>query len=91
VDIFKDVFFWLVVAVVVAAFPIAGAIIAENKGRNARGWFVGCLLFPMSGLLILLALRPLKPRPGGVTGGDGAIEAADMDAHYLRQKSLTSP
>jgi len=81
VGIFKDILFWFVVAIVVAVFPITGAVIAENKGRNARGWFLGCLLFPLSGLLILLALPPLKPRPGGATRRDGAVEVKDMDAH----------
>jgi hypothetical protein len=81
VDIFKNVFFWFVVAVVVAFFPIAGAIIAENKGRNARGWFLACLLFPVSGLIILLVLSPLKPRLGGASRRDGPVEGKDMDAH----------
>jgi hypothetical protein len=81
VDIFKSISFWFVVAVVVVILPIVGAIIAENKGRNARGWFLGCLLFPMSGILILLVLPPLKPRPGAATRPDGAVEAKDVDAH----------
>jgi hypothetical protein len=82
VDIFKNIFFWFVVAVVIVVFPIAGAIIAKNKGRNAQAWFLGCLLFPVSGLLILLFLPPLKPRPGGATRRYAAVKAKDTDAHY---------
>ena len=63
-DIFKDSFFWFVVVALPVIFPIAGAVIAENKGRNAGVWFLGCLLFPVSGILILLALPRLKSQPG---------------------------
>ena len=78
-DIYKSTLFWFVVAVVVVVLPIAGAIIAENKGRNARGWFLGCLLFPLSGILILLVLPALRPGDGA-TRRDGAVEAKDVDA-----------
>jgi hypothetical protein len=79
VGIFRDFFFWFVVGVVVVVFPIAGAIIAENKGRNVRGWSLGCLLFPLSGILILLVLPPLKPRVGESKQSDGAVESGDTD------------
>jgi uncharacterized membrane protein len=77
VDIFKDIFFWFLLAVTVVAFPIVGAVIAQNKGRNARAWFLGVLLFPLSGILILLLLPSLK-RQSGVIGVDGAVEAEDV-------------
>jgi hypothetical protein len=77
VDIFKDIFFWILLAVTVVAFPIIGAVIAQNKGRNARVWFLGVLLFPLSGILILLLLPSLK-RQSGVIGVDGAVEAEDV-------------
>ena len=78
-DIFKHVFFWFVVAMIVVIFPIAGAIIAEHKGRNPRGWSLGCLLFPLSGLLILLVVPRLKPGPGETKRSGGSVEGGDAD------------
>jgi len=74
VDVFGDISFWFVVAVIVVVLPILGAVIARNKGRNTRAWFLGCLLFPLSGILVLLLLP--RRRPGGITG-DGAVKAED--------------
>jgi uncharacterized membrane protein len=76
VDIFTDIFFWFLLAITVVAFPIVGAVIAQNKGRNARAWFLGILLFPLSGLLILVLLPPR--RPDAIRGG-GVV--ADEDVH----------
>jgi|HubBroStandDraft_4_1064222.scaffolds.fasta_scaffold443594_2 hypothetical protein len=75
VDIFTDIFFWILLATTVVAFPIFGAVIAQNKGRDARAWFLGVLLFPLSGLLILLLLPPRRP---GAIAGDDAVEAEDV-------------
>ena len=41
---------------------IAGAVIADKKGRSGLLWFVLCLIFPP--LLILLLFLPLKPAAG---------------------------
>jgi hypothetical protein len=76
VNIFEDIFFWSVVAVTVVVFPILGAAVAGNKGRNAKAWFLGCLLFPLSGTLILLLLPSLKQRAANKS--DGVAEAQDV-------------
>ena len=56
----------LTTAFIIIAVPLVscllGIIIAGNKGRSRLGWGLGCLLFPLFGLLILLAL-PSKALP----------------------------
>jgi hypothetical protein len=42
---------------------IAGALVAENRGRSAPGWAFICLLTGVIGLLILVISPRGQPRP----------------------------
>jgi TctA family transporter len=47
---------------------IAGAVVAEKRGRNAGGWAIVCILTGVLGLLVLVVM-PRRP-PLGADGRD---------------------
>lgn len=46
--------------IIMAVFGALCALLANNKGRSAVGWFILGFLFPLLGLILVLVLPDLK-------------------------------
>lgn len=49
------------ILVLALAFGVACAVIANNKGRSAFGWFVLGCLFSLLALIVIACLKPAEP------------------------------
>lgn len=50
------------ILVLALAFGVACAVIANNKGRSAFGWFILGCLFSLLALIVIACLSPLEPQ-----------------------------
>ena len=49
------------ILVLALAFGVACAVIANNKGRSAFGWFILGCLFSLLALIVIACLKPAEP------------------------------
>lgn len=78
------------VFLIIAAFGVAGGVLAYKRGRSVVLWCVLSMLFPIF-LLVIWFQKPLKEVPGGFRQCGGCKEWIAWDSAVCKYCNASKP